>query len=656
MPRTKILCFSFLLLSSVVAFCFLSCDSVEPGGKLCTIDTLLVTLTADTVEIAPGSSGYNTVNVSLVSHNCDNEGNSLMVVEYRSPNPAGIAMIGCDFAAMTRNTGSCTFRIDVPTSTPDGTYDFDVWVEVSLRTRGNRTFRCPLAINVTSAPNFLISLSPSEISIPQGGTDQITVDVHRSGGHSDPVNLTLEGAIIGSGVHTSFFHPNPVSVSDNSSQLTLTVDQSVAPDVYQLTVKGNDGTKQKSFPLQLTVTAANSDYSISLSRSPISIEQGKSDTLTVFVNRSGGHNAPVTLSLYGEPNDVTYSFDPTAATVNEISSLLTLWVGPYASVTGGTPVRVVGNDGILEEKGAYFSLAITWYVNTWQRQSTTGFTNTLNSVHFTDVNNGVAVGEFGSIIKTANGGSTPWTPLNANTNELLTAVQFIDAMTGYVVGDNNTFLFTSNGGSSWIDTLGPTGVNTGFSGLYFLSAPKGWIVGSVICYTINGGANWDIQLPPEPGRIWQDVAFGSATHGVVVGYKQGVGRQIRYTTNGGVDWIESTYPTGNQQINSVCFVNPSTAFAVGESGTILKSTDGGANWTQLSSNTNDYLHGVSFGDVNNGWAVGSQGVYHTSDGGNTWITEYNEPGENLYDVYFVDSQTGYAVGFLGNTGIIIRRN
>src|ERR1700689_1247560 len=45
--------------------------------------------------------------------------------------------------------------------------------------------------------------------------------------------------------------------------------------------------------------------------------------------------------------------------------------------------------------------------------------------------------------------------------------------------------------------------------------------------------------------------------------------------------------------------------AVGDNGTIVRTTDGGATWVQISSGTNAGLTGVSFADANTGIAVGS---------------------------------------------------
>ncbi len=89
--------------------------------------------------------------------------------------------------------------------------------------------------------------------------------------------------------------------------------------------------------------------------------------------------------------------------------------------------------------------------------------------------------------------------------------------------------------------------------------------------------------------------------------------------------------------------------AVGENGTILRTTDGGTNWTQQISGTTDWLGSVSFIDSDNGTAVGgelllpSYGIIlRTTNGGTNWTQQISE--EPLYSVSFTDSDNGIAVG------------
>lgn len=61
--------------------------------------------------------------------------------------------------------------------------------------------------------------------------------------------------------------------------------------------------------------------------------------------------------------------------------------------------------------------------------------NSLNSIYCTDTDIGYTVGDYGTILKTNNGG-TIWTALTSGVTYGLSSVFFTNADTGYVVGDN----------------------------------------------------------------------------------------------------------------------------------------------------------------------------------------------------------------------------
>src|SRR3974390_1848821 len=95
-----------------------------------------------------------------------------------------------------------------------------------------------------------------------------------------------------------------------------------------------------------------------------------------------------------------------------------------------------------------------------------------------------------------------------------------------------------------------------------------------------------------------------------------------------------------------------TMIAVGDVGTILRTTDAGAVWTLIPSGTSAGLTGVSFADANTGIAVGSQGVIlRTTDGGATWTPQVNPLLSPLNAVTFSDALVGNAVG---QSGAILR--
>lgn len=100
-------------------------------------------------------------------------------------------------------------------------------------------------------------------------------------------------------------------------------------------------------------------------------------------------------------------------------------------------------------------------------------------------------------------------------------------------------------------------------------------------------------------------------------------------------------------------LDSSTGWAVGNTGLILKTTDGGSTWNSQTSGTTTNLRSVHFADANQGWAVGVSGlILISTDGGTSWTQETSGVSTELRRVFFVNANTGYAVGA---TGTILKR-
>ncbi len=136
------------------------------------------------------------------------------------------------------------------------------------------------------------------------------------------------------------------------------------------------------------------------------------------------------------------------------------------------------------------------------------------------------------------------------------------------------------------------------------------------------------------------VYFSNSQNGIAVGNS---GKIIK-TTNGGTNWIEQNSNTTGV-LYSLSFVPKGTlsyGFATGWNGKILKSTDGGANWYSQPSGTTKTLYGVHFVNQNTGYAVGENGVIlKTTNGGGVGIEETisNENFQNIYPNPFNDLLT-----------------
>jgi photosystem II stability/assembly factor-like uncharacterized protein len=88
-------------------------------------------------------------------------------------------------------------------------------------------------------------------------------------------------------------------------------------------------------------------------------------------------------------------------------------------------------------------------------------------------------------------------------------------------------------------------------------------------------------------------------------------------------------------LNGAFLLDSGTGFIVGDTGTILKTTDAGATWASLISGTTMTLHDVYCFDPNDAVAVGDQGlILRTTDGGAVWESVASGVTDNLTSVSF----------------------
>ena len=148
---------------------------------------------------------------------------------------------------------------------------------------------------------------------------------------------------------------------------------------------------------------------------------------------------------------------------------------------------------------------------------------------------------------------------------------FVDAFRGWAVGDFGVILTTSNGGTNW--TLQTSGVLTELNDVAFAAdGLRGWAVGAggVILATTDGGSHWAQQSAGMTvTRRLTSIDAVDATHAWAVG-EWGV---IVATTNGAT-WAEQASGTDRYLIG-VAFTDATHGWACGQFGTILATTTGG---------------------------------------------------------------------------------
>ena len=295
----------------------------------------------------------------------------------------------------------------------------------------------------------------------------------------------------------------------------------------------------------------------------------------------------------------------------------------------------------------------------------------------------IAVGNYGAIYLTANGGKS-WEARDSGTKVPLFSVDFGDAKTGWAVGKSAEILATTDGGKTWTHQKSPIATGKALFRVRAVDAKTAWAVGDwgAIAVTTDGGATWQdrslaTQKIVKDNRadrqenlvledvILYDVAWPDAKHGYIAGEFA----TLIATDDGGVTWRKRELPT-EKTIFGIAFSTANEGWAVGIDGLLLHTTDAGVTWTVQHGNPQPAtIDELAFTDAlknpgmyavsvvgKTGIAVGDTGtILVSSDGGATW-TRRVLPERDRYnwlrDVSLVAGDTGVIVGAKGMSGVV----
>jgi photosystem II stability/assembly factor-like uncharacterized protein len=277
----------------------------------------------------------------------------------------------------------------------------------------------------------------------------------------------------------------------------------------------------------------------------------------------------------------------------------------------------------------------------------------LSAVAF-DGATGYATGDFGTVMKSTDGGQT-WSGLPSGTTANLSLVQELDPNT-VIVGGGCALRESTDGGTTFTPMpINPSDTVCGsdLAAISFLSATTGYVLlqSGQVLYTTNGGATVTAKtrVPLASGTargtgltfISPTTGFATSTYGA-----------IEETTDGGNSWTEVSSTV--QELNGIEFVSPQTAYAFGAGNTLLTSTNGGTTWTTapltMPSTTFDDLTGIACPSASQCLiSTGTSSLILTSDGVQTGslVTPSNQP---ITSVAFT---TGAGVVAVGTAGTIV---
>jgi photosystem II stability/assembly factor-like uncharacterized protein len=188
--------------------------------------------------------------------------------------------------------------------------------------------------------------------------------------------------------------------------------------------------------------------------------------------------------------------------------------------------------------------------------------------------------------------------------------------------------------------------------LFFIDSLRGYVAGDsgLILYTSNGGVNW-VQQQSNTDRNIIDLFFLNEDLGWAVAWSEGILPFVTFilkTTDGGNNWTANQFRQDNILMYSIYFLDSLKGFTGGNPGAIFKTTDGGINWDSAAIATAPFAYFpiLNFNFYNNEYGFACGGAHDiagitwkTTNGGDYWVpidTAYTPPDE-LWDIYFVDS-------------------
>jgi photosystem II stability/assembly factor-like uncharacterized protein len=256
-----------------------------------------------------------------------------------------------------------------------------------------------------------------------------------------------------------------------------------------------------------------------------------------------------------------------------------------AAILDGGIIWVVGYDGHDPERIYYSKDGGRNWEN--RKAPTEGWSPDV--ISFADQKNGWAVGSYGPIIRTSDGGLT-WERIKHPTVYPLNALHFVSPTIGYVAGRKEVF-----------DRATQTST-----------------FGVIILKTTDGGQNWQTCYEDnDTATVWQIAALSEEIAVAVMD-----GKYLLRTEDAGSTW-QVVSPKVKTGFLSVAFTAEGKGWAVGEKGALYHSLDQAKTWQKVTKLPEVLLKrdwwSIGFAADKRGLIVGKGGaVALTKDGGLTW--------------------------------------
>lgn len=195
-----------------------------------------------------------------------------------------------------------------------------------------------LAVTVTSAKDYALSLTPDTLRLPLRGSGTSVIGITRSGGFSDSLTFALD-TTPPTGITVTL--PTTPIVADTTT-VAVSLDSTVVAGSYpiQINVTG-PGVPERTLVLTVVVTDLGN---FTLTTTPASPMLARGDSTSVMINiaRTAPHVAPITFTVTGLPAGVTASIQPDSARDSTATMML---VASDSAALGATTLTLTGMGG-----------------------------------------------------------------------------------------------------------------------------------------------------------------------------------------------------------------------------------------------------------------------------------------------------------------------
>lgn len=261
----------------------------------------------------------------------------------------------------------------------------------------------------------------------------------------------------------------------------------------------------------------------------------------------------------------------------------------------------------------------------------------------------VIAGDRGAIFRSEDMGAT-WTAINSGFRRPFFDLSFPDKTNGWIVGSRGVILHTSDAGSTWEKQN--SGTENHLFSVDFLDEQQGCAVGDwgrIVC-TKDGGRTWqDVSLPEDV--ILYGISFSKPSTGWIVGE---FGKVFK-TSDSGQSWQSVSFPFPVESSFFCIDTYKDSIFLAGLDGLIVYSKDGGTSWQQAKNNFQGPIYSISINDQS-GWATGDSGaVIRSTDGGEHWLIQSVPESTKLFWIGTISQQktSAESIGFgAGANGLI----